>query len=114
MKKTKSPPFKSQLSHFQKLSQLMVFLEPDGLVSLVAGVESEEREWDNHVPNVGGAAVDRHRVLVMPLVGKTGRSAQNALSGLVAAGEPTRQVDQAGLRKWRIDGSIIAPWDKRT
>ena len=46
----------------------MIFLEPDGLVSFVAGVESEKRERDDDMPNVSGAAMNGHRVFVMPFM----------------------------------------------
>ena len=76
----------------------MVLLETDGLVSLVAGVEGEQGKRDDDVPDVGGAAVDRHRVFVVPFVGETRAAAQNALGGLIATGQPSRQIDQTSLR----------------
>ena len=75
----------------------MILLEPDGLVSLVAGVEREQGKRDDDVPDVGGAAVDRHRVFVVPFVGETRAAAQNALGGLIATGQPSRQIDQTSL-----------------
>ena len=78
---------------------LVILLEPDGLVSLVAGVEGEQRKRDDDVPDVGGASLNWHGVLVMPLVGETRGASEDALGRLVAAGEPSRQVDDASLRE---------------
>ena len=42
---------------------LMVLLEPDCLVSFVAGVESDQGERDDDVPDVSRASVNWHCVL---------------------------------------------------
>ena len=77
----------------------MVFLEPEGLVSLVAGVKREQGKRDHNVPGVGEAAVDGHRVFVVPFVGETRSSSQDAREGLVATRYPARHVNDAGLER---------------
>ena len=55
----------------------MVFLEPESLVSLVTGVEGDQGERDDDVPDVGRATMDGHRVLVVPLMGKARATKQD-------------------------------------
>ena len=83
--------------------RLVILLQSDGLVSLVAGVEGEERERDDDVPDVSGAALDGHGVLVVPLVSQTRGTAKDALGGLVTTSQPSRQIDDAGLDGWEKD-----------
>ena len=95
------------------IASLMILLEPDRLVSFVAGVEREERKGDDDVPNVGSASLDRHRVLVVPFVGETGTASEDALGGLVPATDPGREIDQTNLAEGRVQRGVVAPGDKR-
>jgi len=92
----------------------MVLLETDGLVSLVAGVESEERERDDDVPNVSGASLDWHRVFVMPLVRQSRAAAKDALGGLVTTRDPGGQIGQLDLAERRVQSAVMAPGDERS
>jgi len=88
---------------------LMVLLLADCLIALITGVHGEEGEGDDDVPGVGEAAVDRHRVLEVPLVGQPRRPSQDPLCRNVTTSEPRRQVQQAHLAEWRVNWSIIPP-----
>ena len=91
----------------------MILLEPDRLISFVAGVEREERKGDDDVPNVGTASLDRHRVLVVPFVGKTRTASEDALGGLVPTTDPGGEIDQTNLAEGFVQGAVVAPGDKR-
>ena len=92
----------------------MVLLQSDGLVSLVAGVEGEERERNDDVPDVSGAAFDGHRVFVMPLVRQARAAAQNGLARLVTTRDPGGQIGQTNLAEGRVQSAVVAPGDERT
>ena len=91
----------------------MILLEPDGLVSFVAGVEGKQRKRDDDVPDVSGASFDWHGVLVMPLVRQSGGASQNALGRLVTARDPRGQISEADLAEGRVQGAVVAPGHER-